>query len=749
MNWTNVKLIFCREVRDQLRDRRTLFMIAVLPLLLYPLLGMSFLQISQFLREHATKVLLVGMPDTTSLPALVNGERFSEDLFVDRDRAKVLAITKQADTSKDEAQARERAQKLAQEGKFDVVVYFPPTFASQLADFRQRLQERGTTGSAEVAGDVPDPVIYYNEAKEKSGLAFRRVQMVMQSWRESIGRQILSDSHLPAAAAKPFEMSTNDVAERTEKQAALWSKILPFVLLLWALTGAFYPAVDLCAGEKERGTLETLLSSPAERSEIVWGKLLTIMLFSVATAVLNMMSMGLTGSFVLSQLPNFGAPPLWAIPVLLAALLPMAALYSALCLALAAFARSTKEGQYYLMPLVLITMPLTILPMSPGFELNLGNSLIPVTGVVLLLRTLLEGNWWQALPYIPPVVIVTLGCCLLAVRWAADQFNAESVLFRESERFDLGLWIRRMMEDRGETPSVPQAVACGIMILMLQFFMNFAMMDKDLTFMMRAAVPQFACILTPALLMTIMLTTNVRKTLLIRVPHLGAIAAAVLLAVCVHPLSFALREVVNWLYPIPEGVTKQIEELLQGTTLTQLILFVGILPAFCEEIAFRGFILSGLRHMGHKWRAIVVSSLFFGIAHSIFQQSLVAALLGTAIAYAAVQTGSIVPGILFHMLHNTMQVVAPRGWLALQGKSPIFDWFINPEALAEKDHEVFGVFLYRWPVMVVAAVGLCLVFYWLHKLPYARSQEESLQESIDEFDAKDVDLPAASAAAGS
>ena len=58
----------------------------------------------------------------------------------------------------------------------------------------------------------------------------------------------------------------------------MWSKILPFVVLIWALTGAFYPAIDLCAGEKERGTLETLLSSPAQRSEIVWGKLLSVVI---------------------------------------------------------------------------------------------------------------------------------------------------------------------------------------------------------------------------------------------------------------------------------------------------------------------------------------------------------------------------------------------------------------------------------------------------------------------------------------
>src|SRR4029079_12862902 len=214
------------------------------------------------------------------------------------------------------------------------------------------------------------------------------------------------------SAARSFEVEHVDEAQAARRRAAMWSKILPFVLLIWALTGAFYPAVDLCAGEKERGTLETLLSSPAKRSEIVTGKLLTVMLFSIATSILNLISMGLTGVLIISHLVGsqagspFGMPPLLTPVWLLIALLPIAALFSALCLALAAFARSSKEGQYYLMPLVLVTMPLTILPMSPGVELNVGNSLIPITGVMLLLRTMLEGNYMSALPYIPLVVVV-------------------------------------------------------------------------------------------------------------------------------------------------------------------------------------------------------------------------------------------------------------------------------------------------------------------------------------------------------
>jgi sodium transport system permease protein len=748
MNWTNVKLIFGREVRDQLRDRRTLFMIAVLPLVLYPLLGMSFLQISQFLREHANRVLLIGRPDTEELSQLVEGKRFASNLFADPARARLIEITEEPGGHEDEATLTSRASKLAQSGKFDVVVYFPPRFGQQLAEFRQRLLERRGGSALEKAETIPNPVVFFNEAREKSELAFRRVELVLNNWTDAIGRQLLSDSKVPAAAAKPFELAANDVAAKSERQAALWSKILPFVLLLWALTGAFYPAVDLCAGEKERGTLETLLSSPAERSEIVVGKLLTVMLFSVATAILNLLSMGLTGSFVLSQMPNFGAPPLWAIPVLLAALIPMAALYSALCLALAAFARSTKEGQYYLMPLVLVTMPLTILPMSPGVELNLGNSLIPVTGVVLLLRTLLEGNWMQALPYIPPVVAVTFGCCLLAVRWAADQFNAESVLFRESERFDLGMWLRHLMRYRGDTPTVPQAVACGILILLVQFFMNFAM-PRGLNLAVLAAISQIAVVATPALLMTIMLTRSPRKTLLLNAPTWAAIPAAVVLAVCLHPLARALQALVLHLYPLSDGVKTELAKLFTDVQTPILILMVAVVPAICEELAFRGFILSGLRHMGHKWRAIVVSSIFFGITHGVFQQSIVACLLGTVVAYLAVQTGSIFPGMVFHMLHNSLQILSGKIEPRMVEGIPALRWLFDVDAMRLADDDLGNAFVYRWPVMLLAVGGTSLVLYWLHKLPYARTQEESLQEMIEEFDGPEIDLKAAGAAAGS
>ncbi len=750
MNWSNVKLILGREIRDQSRDRRTLFMIVVLPLLLYPLLGMSFLQISQFMREQPTTVLVVGAKGLDDVePPLIDNRWFSSKLFSDEERAKLLELEFYPDEPRDEAgdeavaalDPRAEAGRAVEAGEYDATLYFPPDFADRLEAVRRALAERMAVGEvapeapaeARLPGvpdvpEVPSPEIIYSTATEKSQLTFARLSMLIEQWRSEITKQNLVAGGVPAAAARPFDFQSADVANQTAFQgAAVWSKILPVMLLLWALTGAFYPAIDLCAGEKERGTLETLLSSPAERSEIVLGKLVTIMLFSAATAILNLVAIGITGALLMSQLPGVGQPPLTSILWLLVALVPVSALFSALCLALAAFARSSKEGQYYLMPLLLVVMPLVILPMT-GVELNLGNSLIPVTGMVLLLRAALEGNYWQALQFLPPVLGVTIGCCLVAIRWAVDQFTSESVLFRESERLDVGLWLKHLSQDRQPTPTVAAAVFCGVTILLVKFFMSFALVRvTDLA--MQAAFTQLVVIATPALLLTVLFTTSPRRTLLLRRPPWLAAPAAVLLALALHPVANVLQGAVMRLYPVSNEMTEALKTLFQGgPNLAVLLVVIAVLPAVCEELAFRGFILSGLRHTGHKWRAIILTSIFFGLTHSILQQSIIACLLGVVIGYLAVQSGSILPCMLFHVCHNGLAVLTTRITPAALERFPVLRMLLAPSGDGE-------TYVYRLPAVVLGGLVALAVLVWFSRLRYEKSAEEELQESIG----RDVD----------
>jgi sodium transport system permease protein len=752
MQWKNVKLIYFREMRDQLRDRRTLFLIAVLPLLLYPLLGMSFFQLAQFMQHHAAKVLVLGSEELEGadwLPPLIDGKYFALELFDDPVLQKNLELATpdkfpgvSFDGNADAIDAATR--QLLDEGKIEAVLQIPEGFGERLREIRRALVER----DVQAAGELPELPVLYNSANEKSQLAQLRTEQVLRRWRAAVTEKNLVDSDVPMEATTPFELQGRDVALERQRTAALWSKVLPFIVFIWALTGAFYPAVDLCAGEKERGTLETLLTSPALRREIVWGKLLTIMTFSTATALLNLGSLGMTGKFVIDQLSQVGTfgdnnplsmPPASALVWLAVALVPVSALFSALCLACAAFARSTKEGQYYLMPLMLVSMPLMLLPMSPGVELNLGNSLVPLTGMVLLLRSVIEGQYHLAWPFIAPVVLMTVACCLMAIRWAEEQFNRESVLFRETERLELGRWIAHVVRDRGDTPSFAQAMLCLAAILIVQFFVSIAMSAEqsgEMTFALLAKmllIVQLACVFAPAAIMTVVLTRNPRRTLLLEgLPRAAHVVAAAALAVFIHPLAVRLSQGIGELYPVQaemKGGMDAISKAVAGApSWWALIALMAILPAVCEELAIRGFILSGLRRLGHKWWAIAISAVAFGAVHMILQQKITAAAVGLVIGYLAVQTGNLVPCILFHAIHNTLAVTVASLGAELEASAP---GSLLAQFLGGEEPLVYHP-------MSVAVCGACaLAILWrLHGVPYRRTPEEQLEEARQRQDSQ-------------
>ncbi len=751
MNLHNVKLVYAREMRDQLRDRRTLFLIAVLPLLLYPLLGMSFFQLSQFLRNNASKVLVLGeeqLAEMDWLPVLLRDDSFAPTWFDNPDEQKALQLVRPQELWGDGdvptgERLLEAARQAIEQGQVQVVLYFPEGFDKSLETARQALMNRETLPPGQIA-EVPEAEVISNSTNEKSRIAQLRVDAVLRDWRVAVTQTNLRDSHVPLDATTPFQVRQQDVAHEQQRTAAIWSKILPFILFIWALTGAFYPAIDLCAGEKERGTLETLLVSPAERREIVWGKLLTIMTFSIVTALLNLSSMGLTAKFILAQFQEIASlpgakglalPPLVSVIWLVIALLPIAAFFSAMCLACAAFARSTKEGQYYLMPLLLVIMPLMMLPLSPGVELNLGNSLIPVTGVVLVLRAVIEGQYWEVVRYLVPVVGVTLGCCLLAIRWAEDQFNRESVLFRESERLDLGRWIAHMFRDRADTPTLAQGLLCIAVVLIVQFFVNLSLsakagMGSDFVSLAQMLfISQVVCIALPVGLMTLLFTRRPARTLLLdKLPRFSHVVAAILLALLVFPLGHQVGQWVQQLYPFSAEVRQQIMALEQtlGSAPNWWLPFVliGLLPAVCEEIAFRGFVLSGLRHLGHKWWAISISAIAFGMAHFILQQKISAAAVGLVIGFIAVQTSSLIPCMLFHAIFNSLTLVLAK-------IAPEFEKLVADYPWLEYVVRTDGEGLFQLGFMIVCLFAASAVLWWLHRLPYRRTQEEKLQEALD------------------
>lgn len=175
------------------------------------------------------------------------------------------------------------------------------------------------------------------------------------------------------------------------------------------------------------------------------GKFLAVWLFSAGSAWWNFAWLGgaawLAGEVLPLRLLRTSGVIWCSVLVLL-----LAGLFSAVSLALGAYAKSTKEGQYYLLPLFLVTMPLTFLPLVPGVELNLFYSLIPVTGATLLLQRLIspasEPLTWL---YFLPVLLSLAVSIALALWWAVAQFRREEVLFRDAEKLNLGGWLRRWL----------------------------------------------------------------------------------------------------------------------------------------------------------------------------------------------------------------------------------------------------------------------------------------------------------------
>lgn len=656
LNWSNVSVIFRREVRDQLRDRRTLFMIFILPMLLYPMLGIGVLQLSTAFEQKARSVVVVGADRLPDDPPLLNEARdgFHRSLFdSDAEARRLIVQVKDPKSPWGEPKVREDATR---GGLTDAVLPIG-------TDLKDRIKAKDSF-------DIP---VVFDSADEKSQTTFLRVKEVLARWQRSIVGRRLKDDHLSASYAEPIVIKPQDVATEAELGSSVWAKLFPFLLVMMSLTGAFYPAVDICAGEKERGTMETLLISPASRAEIVMGKFFTVLLASILTALLNLLSMALTGlqlarqlaTATASQAANRRAIALIAPPSLetgfwiILLLIPLAVFFSALCLALAVLARSMKEGQYYMTPLYLVCLPLMLLSLAPGVELNLFYSLVPVTGVALLLKSLIQGDYEVAARYFLTVLLPTAAYGALALRWAVDQFQREEVLFREAERFDLKSSIRHLLRDKEPTPTGGEALLCFAMMISLAWFTTQYLLGSASTNVALAG-SQIAFVLTPPLAMAVLLTSAPRRTLRLYWPEWRYLGIAVALVLAVNPLVNELKPVIERLFPMTESLKSAIETMFAGIKDLPTALFLfALIPAVCEEVAFRGYILSGLERRNPTRSAILASAVLFAAMHALlstFQQVFNATLLGLILGLLAVRSRSLLPGIVFHLINNGLAI---------------------------------------------------------------------------------------------
>ena len=239
-------------------------------------------------------------------------------------------------------------------------------------------------------------------------------------------------------------------------------------------------------------------------------------------------------------------------------------------------------------------------------------------------------------------------------------------------------------------------------------------------------VQQVVFVACPALFMAILLTTDVVRTLRLRFP-----AWPYLLAGCVawrlhstpafrQPRRSRLQK---WFFPPMSEQVTQIFRVMSNPSLPLwiVVLAMAVAPGVCEELAFRGFILSGFLRSARLSVAIVLSSIAFGVAHMVPQQVFNAALLGLVLGLIAVRSGSLWPGVLFHVIYNSLEILRGRV-TSLPAQGTLVEWFMTLATTKDKEH----VIEYRWPTLALAGVVACVLIAWL-----VRSKSESARAIED------------------
>ena len=408
MKLPTILTIWLKELKDTTRDKRTLYSMALLPVVLMPLLLVGITKFSQMQQQKAA--------DKTAVIAVLPSQQQNPLINVIAKQPKIKITTDFSDL-----------KAAVQQEKVDAAVQLP-------ADANQRLQQL-----------KPLPVtVFTKSVKDITAQAQLRVTAAVSAFNSQLIASRLasagqSPTLLSAATVQPQDVSTSQ-----EKSGFGLSFILPLFIVMWSITGGMYTAIDASAGEKERKTLEALLLTPASRLEIVVGKFLAVTTVSLVAILLSLVSMYFSFKHLMTNLStasgNIGSafgqmnisasltPTTVGLMILVSLLLAL--LFSAILLTVGIFAKSYREAQSYISPLYIVAiLPAAAINASPGVTIPDWLYLIPPINAVQLFKELLQG---QYLPTHITYTIVSLTLiAIVAIVVATNIFQREKVLFNQ------------------------------------------------------------------------------------------------------------------------------------------------------------------------------------------------------------------------------------------------------------------------------------------------------------------------------
>ncbi len=399
MNTRQIAVVFRKELTDTLRDRRTLINSVLIPLLVTPLI---------FIGVTLVAVLVVRSAVRANPAVMILGEEHAPALAERLRKNERIRIVAPAD---------DYAQRI-NDRKLRAAVEFPPDFGRNLREHPDQTQT---------------VKLYWFEGEVRSRDSMRRVEREIDAYATDVVKQRLEGRKLSASLLEPFKFEQQNVAPAEKVTGNILGFILPYFVIILCLTGAMHPAMDLTAGEKERGTMETIIASPVNRLELVIGKFLLVLVVSAVTTILAI------ATFVLSALGAARLLPLFdlnfvidvsgkAAAAVFFLVLPLAVLFAAALMAISLFARNFREAQTYIGPLMFVVILPAMGSFIPGVQLDMRFALVPILNISLAAKEVFGGNYqW---PLLSLIFLSTCVYAAAALYYAVRQFHREDVLFR-------------------------------------------------------------------------------------------------------------------------------------------------------------------------------------------------------------------------------------------------------------------------------------------------------------------------------
>ncbi len=629
----------CRkELRETLRDRRTILTLVLMPLMLYPLLGMTLQRFLLSTNLSTNPVFLIGVASEREgavIRSLIDDPRSLPPREIREASGAELAI-------------------------FDVV-------GQDQMSPDQALEQNKVDISARVINWEPLTIELTAVQGDGASLDARRILIERIQWV----KMAVAEEKVASLQSQPYKASLA-VQVRTigvEEKQSLLATVIPLVLVLMTITGAVYPAIDLTAGERERGTIEALIASPIARSQILIAKYVAVVTVALLTAIVNLAAMFVTlwASGLLSRLTVDGGFPGIELLQILGLLVLFSGFFSALLLSLTSFAKSFKEAQAYLIPLMLLALTPGIFSLMPGVELTGILAIVPLVNIVLLARDLLSGGF-EPVPAIA-AVLSTLAYAGAALAIAARLFGSDAVL-RGSE-LSIGSIFQRPESSRA-VPTIDGALLMLAILFPVYFLVsNVVARAAPQEISWRLAVNAIALVAVfggvpfiAAVLGRDQFASTFRLGVVqTRSRFLSSLIGSLVMGLGLWALAhevFVLAEMagIGGLDMAKLRGAQATLDALRQAPVFMVLMSLAVAPAVIEELCFRGYLFSALGTVMGPARVIVVSSVLFGLFHVLTGSVLLVerffptTVMGLFLGWIAWRTGNVYPGMILHAVHN-------------------------------------------------------------------------------------------------